>query len=132
MDSPVPNSFWDCLDELVASHPLVIDRPRGSRHPRYPELLYPLDYGYLEGTTSTDGGGIDVWLGTSRNRSLPQMKMKHLSAVILTADLHKHDAEIKIMLNCSEEELQTVLGFHNDLKFIRAILIRRPTDMEIS
>jgi len=38
----------------VDSSQLKVDRPKGTSHPRYPELIYPLDYGYLEGTLSAD------------------------------------------------------------------------------
>jgi inorganic pyrophosphatase len=50
-----------------------------------------------------------------------------LSAVILTVDLLKSDAEIKIILGCCEEELQAILGFHNKNN-MRATLVRRPTE----
>jgi len=55
--------FWQALDLLVEEHELVIDRPAGSAHPRYLSFVYPLDYGYLKGTASSDGSGIDVWRG---------------------------------------------------------------------
>lgn len=41
-------AFWSALDELVAGSDLVIDRPQGAAHPRYPDLVYPLDYGFPE------------------------------------------------------------------------------------
>ena len=50
-------SFWQALDRLVAGREVVVDRPRGTSHPRYPEFAYPLDYGYLAGTRSGDGEG---------------------------------------------------------------------------
>jgi len=55
--------FWKRLDDLVATKRLVVDRPRGNHHPRYPEMVYPLDYGYLEGTSGGDGNELDVWRG---------------------------------------------------------------------
>ena len=55
--------FWQMLEAMAASCELVIDRPKGSRHPRYPQVVYELEYGYLKGTCSMDGDGIDVWLG---------------------------------------------------------------------
>jgi inorganic pyrophosphatase len=110
-------NYWTFLDRLIAESQLVIDRPKGSRHPRYPEKVYPLDYGYLEGTTSGDGNGIDVWLGTSGTRDL--------SAVILTVDTFKRDTEIKLLLGCSEEETQTALACSNN-DMMRALLVRRP------
>lgn len=108
--------FWQRLDDLIASAPLVIDRPRGWTHPACPDLVYPLDYGYLEGTTTVDGDGIDVWRG-SRDQSV-------LDAVVCTVDLEKRDAEIKLLVGCTEEEKAVVVGFHNQGE-MSGILIRR-------
>ena len=47
--------FWQALDRLFTSLPLRIDRPKGSSHPKFPEMIYPLDYGYLEGFSAIDG-----------------------------------------------------------------------------
>jgi inorganic pyrophosphatase len=52
-------SFWKAVDSLVLESEIVIDRPKGSHHPRYPEIVYPVDYGYLKNTTSMDGSGSD-------------------------------------------------------------------------
>ena len=97
--------FWAKLDEHVAASTLKIDRPKDSVHPRYPSLVYPLDYGYLEDTRSADGGGVDVWLG-----SLPERKV---TAIVCTVDLKKRDAEVKILLGCTPEEAQEILRVHN-------------------
>ena len=42
--------FWMALDELVAQSEIVIDRPKGSVHPRFPNFKYHVDYGYLKNT----------------------------------------------------------------------------------
>jgi inorganic pyrophosphatase len=110
--------FWSFLDRLIASSRVVIDRPKGTHHPRFPEMVYPLDYGYLEGTTAGDGAGIDVWLGASGRQDL--------SAVILTVDLAKRDAEVKLMLGCRADERQIAFEFLNG-RFMQAILVDRPT-----
>ena len=62
--------FWQRLDSLLERSKIVIDRPRGSHHPRFPEIVYVLDYGYLDGTSSNDGEGIDVWLGSDAEQKL--------------------------------------------------------------
>jgi inorganic pyrophosphatase len=113
------NDYWNFLDRLVSESRIVLDRPKGSHHPRYSELVYPLDYGYLDGTTAADGGGIDIWSGSLPDRSL--------TGVIVTVDLFKRDTEIKILLGCTEEEVETVLDFHNG-NSMRATLIRRPDE----
>ena len=97
--------FWINLDRFIAAHPVVIDRARGSAHPRYADLIYPLDYGYLADTRAGDGSGIDVWVG-----SLP---MRQVTAVMLTVDLEKHDLEYKVLLGCTPAEAETVKAWHN-------------------
>ena len=108
--------FWQALDLLVKEHELIIDRPRGSAHPRYPDFVYPLDYGYLRGTASSDGGGIDVWRGTANTGVV---------AVMTIVDLLKRDSEIKILLGCTEAEINTINRVHNDTEFMKGILVRR-------
>ena len=56
-------TYWNALDELIDASTVEIDRPQGSSHPRFPELIYALDYGFLESTRAGDGEGVDVWLG---------------------------------------------------------------------
>jgi inorganic pyrophosphatase len=111
------DDFWRYLELLVSGSTLHIDRPRGSHHPRYPELVYPLDYGYLDGTTAADGSGIDIWIGTQPDRSL--------TGIVTTVDLVKRDAEIKILLGCTKEEIQTILSFHNASKNMQALFIQK-------
>jgi len=109
--------FFAALDELVASSTVIIDRPRGTRHPRYPEMRYPLDYGYLAGTQAADGDGIDVWIG-----SLPG---KSVTGVIVALDLAKHDAEIKVLIACTPEEAQAILALHNSGNQSAALVMRK-------
>ena len=109
--------FWEAMDSLLANNKIVIDRPRGSVHPRFANLKYEVDYGYVEGTKSMDGGGIDVWLG-----SLPDKKA---NAIICTVDLMKKDSEIKLVIGCTEQEMKVVYDFCNNSEFMKGILIRR-------
>ena len=110
-------NFWQSLDTLVAGSKVIIDRPKGSTHPRYPDYIYPLAYGYLDGTTSIDGGGIDVWQGSDT--------AKKLDAIICTIDLKKRDSEIKILIGCTEDEKTLVYQEHNRTAFMKGLLIRR-------
>ena len=108
--------FWSALDTLVRQSEIVIDRPRGSAHPRYPDFIYPVDYGYLKNTASMDGGGIDVWLGTGDGG---------VNAVICTVDLLKKDSEIKILIGGTREETAAIYEKHNDSEYMKGILIPR-------
>lgn len=41
---------------------IIIDRPLGSCHPAFPDLIYPLNYGYIPDTLAGDGKEQDVYL----------------------------------------------------------------------
>ena len=110
------DEFWKALDELVSNSQIVIDRPKGTAHPKYPDVIYRVDYGYLKDTASMDGAGIDVWVGSGE---------KKVDAIMCTVDLMKRDSEIKILIGCTEEEKKIVYETHNDSKYMKGILIRR-------
>ena len=110
------NDFWEALDLLADNSEIVIDRPKGSVHPKYPDFVYKIDYGYLKDTSSMDGGGIDVWVGSGD---------KKIDAIMCTVDLMKRDSEIQILVGCTEEEKQMVYQTHNETEYMKGILIRR-------
>jgi len=99
----VDDRFWTALDDLIATSRVVIDRPTGSPHPRYPDAIYPASYGYLEGTSSGDGAGIDVWLGSSSSLVA--------DAVACAIDPAKRDAEIKVFIGCSADDRRRIMEF---------------------
>ena len=111
------DDFWKAIDTLVSSGNIIIDRPKGSSHPKFPNLVYEVDYGYIENTSSMDGDGIDVWRG-----SLP---LFYANAIICIVDLMKKDSEIKILVGCTEEEMTIIHQFHNQTALMKGILIRR-------
>jgi inorganic pyrophosphatase len=95
--------YWAALDALVAGSKIRIDRPQGSRHPRF-GFVYPLDYGYLEHTTGGDGHGVDVWIGGNPERCV--------TGVFCTVDPYKRDAETKVLWGVSPREAQLLIDFY--------------------
>lgn len=55
--APMPSSAF--LGKKVN---IIIDRPLGTAHPKHPEMIYPVNYGYIPNTKSGDGEEIDVYL----------------------------------------------------------------------
>ena len=49
----------DILGKLVT---VTVDRPLGSRHPRYPDTVYPINYGFVEGVAAQDGEWQDAYI----------------------------------------------------------------------
>jgi inorganic pyrophosphatase len=100
-------SFWHEMGQLIITNSIVIDRPKGASHPRYPKLTYPLAYGYLENTTAGDGDGIDVWMGS--------LNSKTLTGILCTFDNIKRDAEIKLLLGCTKEDIRIIRKFNDKM-----------------
>ncbi len=52
----------DVIGRIVVG---TIDRPIGSRHPRHSDMVYPVNYGFVDGVIAGDGEEQDVYvLGT--------------------------------------------------------------------
>ncbi len=113
--------FWKNLELLADGSTLVVDRPQGSVHPRHPECIYPHDYGYLEEILSSDGAGLDVWLGSLTDR--------RLTGILCTVDMLKRDVEIKLLLGCTPAEMDEICR-HQNQGFMSAVLLPRPVELE--
>jgi inorganic pyrophosphatase len=109
--------FWEYLDKIVKFNEIIIDRPKGTKHPKYEKMVYIVDYGYIKNTKSMDGGGIDVFVCSDLN--------KDLDAIICIIDLLKKDSEIKLLLGCSENEKLDIYNFLNNSEYMKAIMVKR-------
>ena len=119
MPSSINEEYWEALDKLVSESHVIIDRPKGSAHPDFPTTIYPVNYGYLKGTKSMDGSGIDVWVGTASSRTV--------GAVMCTIDILKKDSEVKILIGCTANEKALIYDFHN-VGSMRGLLITRKNE----
>lgn len=111
---------WSGWEATIEAHGVTIDRPRLSRHPVHPSIIYPLDYGFVNGTTSADGEEVDVFVGTA-----PADRIG-LNGLIVTTDRRKGDQEAKLLFRCDPTEVYLVNGFINfDRRLMEGTLILR-------
>ena len=69
---------------------IEIDRPARSAHPERPDMIYPINYGFIPGTLAPDGEGIDAYLlGVSE-------PVSECEATIAAVIRRKDDAEDKL------------------------------------
>jgi inorganic pyrophosphatase len=111
------NDFWEYINKLVKENEIIIDRPKGTKHPNYNNIIYEFDYGYIGNTKTTDGGGIDVFKGSLHNRNV--------NTIICTIDLLKKDIEIKILVGCTVIEKMKIYDFLNNSEYMKAIIIEK-------
>ena len=108
---------WAGWERLIRENGITLDRPYRTPHPAYPEIIYPINYGYVNNTTSTDGDEVDVFVGTAQSG---------LVGLLMTMDYGRGDREIKLLYNCTPEEIYLANGFINfDRRRMEGTLVLR-------
>jgi inorganic pyrophosphatase len=99
----------------------TIDRPIGSAHPDYPDLIYPINYGYVEGVLAADGEEQDVYvLGCDT-------PLKTFEGKVVAIYHRMNDNEDKWIVSLedrdySDEEILEAIAFQE--RYFEGILIR--------
>ena len=110
---------WAAWARCVETRGVTIDRPARSAHPDYPSVIYPLDYGFVPGTTGPDGEPVDVFVGSGTGG---------LVGAILTTDHRQRERDVKLLVDCTPPEIYMAHGFINyDRTLLEGVLVlRRP------
>jgi inorganic pyrophosphatase len=104
---------------------VAIDRPLGSAHPEYPDLRYPLNYGFVPGTLAPDGEAIDVYvLGADE-------PLVRCTATVIAIIRRRDDIEDKLVAAVAgqwdEDEIAKAVAFQ-ECYFDSWVEIVRPPD----
>jgi len=87
---------------------VVIDRPLGSRHPLYSDMIYPVNYGYIEGVFAGDKKEVDCYiLGIDK-------PLKVFRGTVIAIIKRLNDAEDKLVVSnklFSKEEIIKMTNF---------------------
>ena len=102
------NFPWDRWERLILSEGFHLDRPQYTPHPKYPEIIYPMDYGYICNTMSSDGAEVDLFVGSGED---------HLVGLIVTQDYRQGDQEIKLLWRCLPTEIYLCSWVHQFRSF---------------
>lgn len=90
-----------------------IDRPIGTPHPKHPEIIYPINYGYIPNVYGGDGEELDVYvLGINERIE----EGGSVTAKIIGIVYRKNDVEDKLVaapegINFSVQEMQEKISF---------------------
>ncbi len=107
----------DYLNKIVN---VIIDRPLGSKHPKY-GFVYPVNYGFIPNTISGDNEEIDAYI-LGVNSPIKSFKGK------VIAIIHRlNDDDDKLIVtyennNYTNEEIKNLTHFQE--KWFKSIIIR--------
>ena len=109
--------FWQKIDTLYLSSDVVIDKPKNTVHAQYTNLIYPVDYGFLQDTLLGSDEHIHVYVGTKMTGKV--------EAIVVCADILKKDMDVKFLVGCTKEEENDILQFLDQTDFQKAVILRR-------
>ena len=100
---------------------VIVDRSFGSHHPKFPDLVYPVNYGYVEGVFAGDGEEQDVYiLGVS-------VPVSEFTGKIIAVIHRLNDNEDKwvtapVGMRFSKEEIQKLTAFQEQFFSVEIII----------
>ena len=115
-------NYLNDLKQLLGKEVTVkIDRPLGTAHPKYSDLIYPLNYGYIESLVAPDGEDQDAYLlGVNE-------AVDCFSGVVLAIIVRRNDVESKLVVapkgkSFTDEEILAAVDFQE--RYFDSYLLR--------
>ncbi len=88
---------------------VIVDRPIGSRHPKY-DFVYPVNYGYIKNVIAPDGENLDAYfLGTDQS-----LKSGSGKCIAIVHRLNDDDDKLVVVpsgVNMTKEEILEAVSF---------------------
>lgn len=89
---------------------VIVDRPLGSFHPKYTDMMYPVNYGYIQGIIAPDGEEQDAYI---LGATIP---VNEFVGKVIAIIRRKNDVEEKWVvapdnINLSSEEIMEQVAF---------------------
>lgn len=97
---------------------VTVDRPLGSRHPKHKNIIYPINYGYIEGIIAPDGEEQDAYI-----LGVDEPVKEFIGKVI--AIIHRNDDVEEKLVVAPEQAFSPQKRLQKRQRFRSNILIRR-------
>ena len=89
---------------------VTVDRPLGSIHPNCPDLIYPVNYGYIEGIMAQDGEEQDAYI-LGVHHAVKEFTGKVIAVIHRFNDLEEKWIVVPENLTISKEEILEQVKF---------------------
>ena len=101
---------------------ITIDRPLGSVHPKFDDIIYPVNYGYIERIKAGDGDDVDVYVLGS-DKPIDKIRAKIIAIVHRTDDNEDKLVAAIDDKSYSATDIESAIKFQE--KFFEHKLIRK-------
>ena len=89
---------------------VTVDRPLGSYHPKYPDLYYPVNYGYIKGISAPDGEEQDAYI-LGVDTPLSEFTGKVIAVICRDDDIENKWVVVPEGIKFSEDEIRELTFF---------------------
>lgn len=89
---------------------VIVDRPLGSRHPEYGDIVYTVNYGYVEGIIAPDGEEQDAYI-LGVNEPVKTFFGKVIAVIHRNDDVEEKWVVAPEGINFSKEEIERAVHF---------------------
>ncbi|MCM1505847.1 MAG: inorganic diphosphatase [Ruminococcus flavefaciens] len=89
---------------------VTVDRPLGSFHLEYKDMYYPVNYGYIEGTTTPDGEELDAYI-LGVDKAVEKFTGRIIAIVHRYDDIEEKLVVCPENLTLSREEIMKQINF---------------------
>lgn len=99
---------------------VTVDRKLGSRHPKHKEIIYPINYGYIEGLIGKDGEFQDAYILDA------DVPLDEYEGLLIGVIIRLDDEETKWIIanrrDYTDQEINEAIEFQE--KFFHSVLVR--------
>jgi len=96
---------------------VTIDRPIGTPHPKHPDIIYPINYGYVEGIMGGDGEWQDVYV-LGENKPIESFYGKIIAIVKRFDDVEEKWVVSNDNHQYSKDEINDIIHFQEQFYHI--------------
>ena len=104
-----------------------IDRPLGSAHPNHPDIIYPINYGYVEEIITPDGEEQDAYI-LGVNTPLDTFTGKVIAVIHRKNDIEDKWVVVPDDMVFSAEEILSLTHFQEKYFDIEIIQQKKPSN----
>ena len=99
---------------------VIVDRPYGTRHPKHPNIVYNVNYGYIKGIIGGDGEGQDVYI-LGVNAPVKEFYGKVIAIIHRIDDVEDKWVVAPDGMTFTKEEIMELVSFQE--KFFKSEII---------
>ena len=98
------------LEMIGKSVKVIVDRPLGTYHPKYKDIYYSVNYGYVEGVIAPDGEEQDAYI-LGINEPIKEFDGKVIAVIHRHDDIEEKWIVVPEHLSLSKDEIMRQVDF---------------------